>query len=381
MTADMCIRNPFSIGIVQSDGDFCNRVEEKNTLIQHAANGNNVVLYSPRRYGKSSLVGRVQDELRKQGFVTVYVDLFPVISEKDFFLRVAGALYRGLGSGINPKTFMEKAGEFFRMITVEVTHEGYKIYARADSSVPTEQQVEELLAGMQTYVTKYKLRVHVALDEFQEITILPQAKKLEGILRSQMQRHRDISYFYVGSRRRILRDMFSNRSRPFYKSAFPVVLQEITPEDFVLFIMDKFSASGKSCSKDAAEEIYRLVRGYPYYVQKLSLFVWDMTERIVEPSAVQRSYAELVKSEEAEFVGTWSGLTLNQKKLLRAIADEPTYSPYGKDFLARYDLSVGGAQGAMKTLLELDIVEQVAEGEKKLHRVTDPVLGVWAKKA
>jgi hypothetical protein len=378
--AEFCIRNPFSLGIVQNADDFCNRVDEKKELMAHAINGDNVVLYSPRRYGKSSLVGRVQEELENKGYRSIYVDLFPVISENDFLLRIARALYRGLGKGINPKKFMEKAGDFFRMLTVEITHEGYKFYARAETSVPTEQQIEDLLAGMNSYVTKNKLRVIVVLDEFQEILCLPQAKRLEGILRSQMQRHRDISYFYVGSRRRVLQDMFSNKSRPFYKSAFSFILKEIPKTEFVPFIMVKFTNSGKMCPQDAAEEIYDLVRGYPYYVQKICSIIWDITDVKVSIPIVQDAYAKLVKAEKTEFDGIWSGLSLNQKKLLRAIAEEPTSSPYGKNFIAKYDLSVGGAQGAMKVLLNMDILEQYG-AKKRVYRVTDPIMGAWAKSA
>ena len=376
--AEFCIRNPFSLGIVQDEGDFCNRLEEKKELVNHAINGDNVVLYSPRRYGKSSLVSRVQEDLDKKGFRTVYADLFPVISENDFMLRFASALYRGLGKGINPKKFMEKAGEFFRMLTVEISQEGYKFYARTETSIPTEQQIEGLLVGMNTYVIKNKLRVHVCLDEFQEILVLPQAKKLEGILRSQMQRHRNISYFYVGSRRRVIQDMFSDRSRPFYKSAFAFELKEIPKGEFAPFITDKFANSGKVCPRDAADEIYDLVRGYPYYVQKICSIIWDMIDVKADASIVHAAYSKLIKAEEMECVGTWSGLSLSQKKLFRALAQEPTSSPYGKDFLAKHDLSLGGAQGAMKVLYDMDIIEQFGDKEKA-YRVTDPVMAAWAK--
>ncbi|HYA87202.1 MAG TPA: ATPase, partial [Nitrospirota bacterium] len=89
--AEMFIRNPFYAGIIQKADDFCNREEEKQELLKHAINGNNVVIVSPRRCGKSSFIGRVQEDLEKRGFRTVYVDMFSVISETDFILRFASA--------------------------------------------------------------------------------------------------------------------------------------------------------------------------------------------------------------------------------------------------------------------------------------------------
>jgi len=375
--AELYLKNPFSTGIMRKDDDFCNRDVEKQELLKLAMNGSNVVIFSPRRGGKSSLIGRVQEDLEKQGFRTVSIDLFSVISETDLLLRFARAFYHGLGKGMSPRKFMENIGEFIRKIPVELTQEGYKFYAQY--GIPTEQQFVDLLSGMNAYVTKNKLRVHITCDEFQELVILPHAKKFEGTLRSQMQGQSAISYFFVGSRRRVLQDMFFDRSRPFYKSAFTFELKEIPRDEFAAFIMGKFSSSGKDCPRDSAVEIYNLVRGFPSYVQKLSSLVWDMTEERVELSIVRDAFVKLIKLEEAEFAATWSGLSLNQKKLLRAIADEPTASPYGKDFIAKYDLSLGGTQGAMKVLREMDIVETHEDGKAKIYRVTDPVIGAWAK--
>lgn len=379
--SNTCIRNPFSIGIIQDEHSFCDRVQEKEELIRYARNGDNVVLISPRRYGKSSLVGRVLESLEQEGYLTAYVDLFPVTSENDFVSRLASGLFKGIGKGIDPRSFLEKAGHLFRQLvpTYEMTHEGSKLYVRADPGIKTEVHIEDLLAGMYEYVEKSKLRAIVCLDEFQEITELPQAKKLEGILRSQMQRHRDISYFYVGSRRRVLQEIFSSRSRPFYKSAYTLVLKEIPRGEIVPYLEERFQSSGKQCRREAAELMYDLVRGYPYYVQKLASIAWDMVETVLDYQTVKdHAYPGLVKVEHVDFEGTWSGLSLNQKALLRAVAEEPTPSPFARVFLQKHNLSVGGAQGALKVLLEKDLVEQ---DEEKRYRVTDPVMGAWIKNA
>jgi uncharacterized protein len=378
--AELCKCNPFSIGIEQNDNDICNRVAEEQELLKYAMNGNNIVIFSPRRCGKSSLVARVQEDLEKEGFRTIYMDVFSVISETDFMLRFASALYHGLGKGINPNIFMENIGKFFKLLSVELTPEGYKFYTRTRSSISTAQQIEDLLSGMNSYAMKNNLRVHIAFDEFQELVILPQAKKFEGILRSQMQQQHNISYFFVGSRRRVLRDIFFNRSSPFYNSAFNFELKEIPREESASFITSKFVNSGKHCPQEAAVEIYNLVRGFPYYIRKLAAVVWDMSKLNVEISIVRDAFEKLIKAEETEFAATWSGLSLNQKKLLRAIAVEPTSSPYRKDFIAKYDLSVGGTQGAMKVLFDMDIIETYSDDKEKIYRVTDPLIGVWAKR-
>jgi hypothetical protein len=41
--------NPFTLGIISSEQDFCNRKKEIDELTRHALNCTHVVIFSPRR--------------------------------------------------------------------------------------------------------------------------------------------------------------------------------------------------------------------------------------------------------------------------------------------------------------------------------------------
>lgn len=369
------MRNPFALGIVRRD-DFCNREKELEDLLRHARNGNNLVLLSPRRYGKSSLIVRLFDMLEKEGFLTVYVDLFPISSEQDFISRFSAAVFKGIGRGADPRTFMDKVRNLFNKLvpTFEVRPEGYSTSVKFDRTIEAGLLLDDLMAGMYNYVKKKRLKACIALDEFQEITELPQSKKIEGILRSHIQFHREIAYFYVGSRRRILNDMFLNKSRAFYKSAFLYPLKEIQKNDFVPYIEKRFRETGKICPSEIAEKIYDMVRAYPYYVQKLASITWDITTKKCDTAMVKEAYNILLTMETTDFEGIWSGLTLIQRSVLKAIAKEPTSSPYAREFLERHRLSIGGTQRAMEALISRDLIEK---DSKNRYRLTDPVMAAW----
>jgi hypothetical protein len=371
------LRNPFTLGIVQKE-DFCDREKEKEDLLRYAKNGDNIVLFSPRRYGKSSLVNLVLDLLEKEGFLAVYVDLFPISSEQDFISRFSAGVFKGIGRGADPRTIVDKVANLFKRLipSIDVKPDGYSISAKFDRLTETGLLLEDLMGGLYTYIKKRKLRACIALDEFQEITELPESKKIEGILRSHIQFHKEIAYFYVGSRRGILNDMFLNRSRPFYKSAFLYTLKEILKDDFVSYIEKRFRDTGKLCASEVAVQIYDMVRGYPYYVQKLGSIVWDMTEKKCNPDVIKEAYRILLNMETVDFEGIWSGLTLIQKSVLKAIAKEPTSSPYAREFLERHRLSIGGTQRAMKVLFSRDLIEK--DGENR-YRLTDPIMEAWLR--
>ena len=371
------LRNPFTLGIVRKE-DFCDREKEIEDLLRYARNGDNIVLFSPRRYGKSSLVNLVLDLLEKEGFLAVYVDLFPISSEQDFISRFSAGVFKGIGRGADPRTIVDKVANLFKRLipSIDVKPDGYSISAKFDRSTETELVLDDLLGGLYTYVKKRKLRACIALDEFQEITELPESKKIEGILRSHIQFHKEIAYFYVGSRRGILNDMFLNRSRPFYKSAFLYILKEILKDDFVSYIEKRFRDTGKLSTSEVAGQIYDMARGYPYYVQKLGSIVWDMTEKKFNPDVIKEAYRILLNMEAVDFEGIWSGLTLIQKSLLKALAKDPTPSPYAREFLERHRLSIGGTQRAMKVLFSRDLIEK--DGENR-YRLTDPIMEAWLR--
>jgi hypothetical protein len=119
------------------------------------------------------------------------------------------------------------------------------------------------------------------------------------------------------------------------------------------------------------------VRGYPYYVQKLAALSWDLTETVCNESIVSCAYGALLKMEAPDFEGIWSGLTLTQKALLKALAKEPTREVFSKGYLEKHGLSIGGTQKALEHLRKRDLIEFVEE----IFRLTDPIMGTWLDRA
>ncbi|MBI9084486.1 MAG: hypothetical protein JEZ11_12875 [Desulfobacterales bacterium] len=76
------MKNPFIMRVIPEGAPFANRHRELEELSSHARNEANVVLFSPRRYGKTSLARRIQAQLKQEGFLTVYADLFQVAGKR-----------------------------------------------------------------------------------------------------------------------------------------------------------------------------------------------------------------------------------------------------------------------------------------------------------
>lgn len=99
----ICIRKPlymaimnraFVYGMSVEGENFTDRVKETKRLKLDFENGINVILISPRRMGKSSIVKKVKSEITDPAIKVVYMDIYDCRNEYDFYNRFASVLMR-----------------------------------------------------------------------------------------------------------------------------------------------------------------------------------------------------------------------------------------------------------------------------------------------
>ena len=88
----MPVQNPFIYGEIVPAGAFVGREGELERLVGDLEDGQKVFLISPRRYGKSSLVGRALASLSRRGALTVDVTVSSYSSYLAFLEGYARAL-------------------------------------------------------------------------------------------------------------------------------------------------------------------------------------------------------------------------------------------------------------------------------------------------
>src|SRR5438045_9705551 len=75
---------------------FTTRTAEIRELVGDLRSGQNVLVISPRRFGKTSLITTVLQRLQKQHVLVAYVDLLRTTTKERFANQLASALYHGL---------------------------------------------------------------------------------------------------------------------------------------------------------------------------------------------------------------------------------------------------------------------------------------------
>ena len=76
-------------------------------------------------------------------------------------------------------------------------------------------------------------------DEFQEVVDIDPT--LPRLMRAVFQEQPEVAHVYLGSKRHMMRRLFSDENEPFWRSAKPVELGVIAPEPFAAYIVERFA--------------------------------------------------------------------------------------------------------------------------------------------
>src|ERR671934_43054 len=90
--------NPFQYGALALDDAFADRRSEIAELSSDVRNGQDVVLFAPRRYGKSSLIWRVVQRLVRRGVLVGQIDLMSTPTREKFAERLAKTIHDEMAS-------------------------------------------------------------------------------------------------------------------------------------------------------------------------------------------------------------------------------------------------------------------------------------------
>ena len=364
--------NPFYLQTLPFDAPFCNRTVEIKELRQHALNGVNVVLYSPRRYGKTSLVRKVQAQIAEEGVLTIFADFFGVTSIDDIATQLAKAVFEATRDREPLWKRALQTIKYFRPIIRPDEQSGFTVSVEiASINLQGFELLEQTMKSLGKYIKDSECPVNIVLDEFQEITALKDALKIEAVLRTHIQHHQ-ASYFFVGSRRRTLLAIFNDQQRPFFQSAFNYPLTLLPKNELAAYLVRQFERGGRYCPLAMAEKIADAVNCHPCYTQKLAYLIFGMTEKKVVGDDIAAGMRRLLESERPVFEAVLQGLSLQQIRVLKTIAREPVDKPLANDYLGRNRL--GSPTGVRHSLKHLEVLDLVEKSNNHIWQIVDPLM-------
>ncbi|WP_456382511.1 AAA family ATPase [Persephonella sp.] len=367
-------RNPFYFGGTVSDEDFCNRERELTQLKRDIFSGINILLYSPRRFGKSSLLLKLKEQLEKEEVKVIFLDLFPVVDEKDFINRYFDEIVKTLVSKKDRVIqFLKQLTNLNFSVNSILKPDGSLTFSVSFSPKEKKTVLKEILEIPFLYAKKNNVSVAVIFDEFQEVDKLG----LEREIRTVIQNHgRNVSYVFSGSKKSILTQIFSDKGRPFYKSVKKFPLKEIPLEEWIPFIQNKFEKTGKKIDEEIIKEVFYICRGFPYYIQHICYVLWEVSKEEVKKEDLDYAVNLVLEREEDTFWEEWSSLPPTQKKALKIIVYTNGKNIYSKDTLYEFEITASHLKRAVEQLQKKDIITK----EKNTYQIIDPIMELWIKR-
>ncbi len=379
--------NPFVFGTIVSGQYFADRKDELAELVSDLAGRTNIILFSPRRYGKTSLILKAIRELEKKKVICVYVDLYPATSKEklaDIFASSiakakAGKLDEivGLIRDLIPpvKLVIRPEGTSDLQSGGGVELELSKAKGDVDSVLTNLYDLPEKVAK------KRKKRMVVVFDEFQEITRLDGAE-IEKNLRSKIQNHKSVSYVFMGSQRHLMDQIFSDKNKALFRIGKSFNLGKIPQKEFAAFIRDKLKKTGIKISDDITKKILGISESHPYYTQQMCHEIWNLcksrkTDHVTE-KITSDATEQVLKNQNYAYAFLWDSVKGKQRTLLLSMADsDDDREIYSSEFRARYSLgSPSSVAKAVKTLEERGLLEK--EGD--VYVISDAFFREWLRR-
>ncbi len=368
--------NPFFLSSDIPDAYFCDREKETRTLLRHIEGRSNVLLMSPRRMGKSGLIHHIfrKQEIRKN-YYTFYIDLYETASMEEFIQKLGREIVGKLsGRGFDVlKRFLGALPSLRGVFSLDPTT-GMPAFSVGIGDIP---RPESTLDEIFSYLEKADKPCIVAIDEFQRIANYEQ-KNVEAILRSRIQFMHNTTFIFAGSERSVLAQMFGSAARPFYQSTATMSLEAIDKEKYTNFVSSLFRQYGKKIEATAVFDLYDLLQGYTYYLQRVlnQAFPILPENRICDSAFLLECTENILTDNTDTFQEILSGLTVNQRSLLEAVSLEGTaVNITSADFIKKHGMvSVSSVQSAARALLKRQLLTR---SPKKTYYLDDKFLELW----
>ncbi len=335
---------PFQYGTLATKENFVDRVEDRAQLKNFLSSHINVMLVSPRRWGKSSLVKVAMEELQEEDkdVRVCYIDAFSIGSEAEFY-----------------KTFASQ------------------VTACADAQfVPKEQDKMDLLQLPEILAEALDVKIIVCISEFQQLANLPEYKDMEGKMRSVWQQQERVTYCLYGSKRHMMLDIFNNSNSPFYRFGQLLFLNKISKEKWKLFIVETFEKSGKHISDEFTSRICDTTECHSWYLQQCCYFVWNATAVEVTEESFNYGLKQMINTNSPMFQGDTEMLAASQVEMLRAIRDG-VQQLSSAEARAKYHLGNPNTISKNKRILQNKDIVEMQDGRLVF---LDPIYRLWFTK-
>lgn len=370
------MRSPFVFQQPLAPAQLRGRETEVAAISRAASAGNAITVSGPRRYGKTSILLAVREQLAAADHPVVLVDLYGTASLAELAVR----LERGW-AGVRPRwrTLANRVLEASQL-GLSLGGQGIGVTFQRQPKTDPLPALHALL-DLPERIGEPDRRVIVIFDEFQSIGDL---KGAEGLLRSHLQHQRErAGYVFAGSETHLLDRQFDDPDRPFFGQALRLRLQRPTRAALAETIGTEFTRTERDPG-EALGPLLDLADAHPQRAMLLAHFLWEATAagQIADLGSWEEALAATRIHVAGEVQGRYDRATRNQQRVLRAVAHHA--SPFAAAQRAALGLEGGSVTKSVELAIRDGLLEQHLDAGGApvpgSYRLVDPLLGDWLRR-
>lgn len=370
--------NPFVIGGIVAGEHFTDRASERRRIARALTTPqSHLLLFGPRRMGKTSTLQVVAADLGARGKRVVLADLSTASTLSDATNRLLQAATLALGRRWKDTvtTLVERLsikvglapdpGSGLLLPSVDMSLRQADLATQRGTFGDTLDAIEHLSQ-------KKGAHVGIILDEFQEIHRFG-GEDAEAHLRATIQRHRHVSYVLAGSDARLIQAMTGPR-RPLYKLLDPMAFGPIDPEHLAAWIDERMAAGGVRV-RGIGARIVALAGPRTRDVVQLARATFELGRQggAATEVTIAGAFLQVVHGEDAPTRALWEGFSPLQQNVLRAVATRST-GLTTRATRERFGLGdTGPATKAATTLVSRDVLVKAGGG----YQFDSPFMRGW----
>jgi len=357
------LKNPFKFGSVVEGAHFTNRKEEIEKICSILQSDDHLILISPRRYGKTSLIAHVIKLLSRP---YIRIDLQVITTKQDLASQLLRQLYR-----LYPIEKLKGYLKSFRVIpTINLNPFTNEIDVSFHGEKSESAALEDVLNLFEKLSTA-KAKLLVVFDEFQEIRKID--KNITNELRSILQYHKKVNYIFMGSQESLIRDIFEKKKSPFYHFGYLFTLEKIPRDEFYKFLTKRFKKVATEY-ENISDQILNFTRYHSYYTQQLAFTIWESIRRKSKSkNLVEEAIEEIVRFHDIDYERLWNTLNRTDMKILIGMVFSDL-SPLSEAFSRTFN--PGASSTVFSSLKKLTVTGYLVKSTNG-YEIDDPFFKRW----
>lgn len=365
----------FKYDVLIEEDDICDYEEEIRMLRQYVKNGEKVVLYAPRRYGKTSILVNVLGKhftASNKNALFCYVNLQEAKDMHSLAIRFSHAIEDVVKRTFSKKTLFSKTAQLVKALRPKIEIDPTTGGPNITFTVANDKDIElnEIFKVLKDISGENPLLL--VLDEFQDAAFISEA---EAIIRGFLQTLTRSPVIISGSKRHILKDIFLDENKPFYNWGKSMELHPIPFEKWRPFLLERFAEKKITLGDDVIKYILESMYYVPNYICKLCSDIHSAFEdREVTISEVSETLHRTYLNTQSRYAEKVAFLTNKQIKLLAVLAAKKKVKEMtSREMISASGISVRGLLTISQLLLDKGYLERDEGG----FRVADPLFAYY----